>query len=133
MLLGSRQLEQSLAAAPVVSALVGSCPRLTVLVTSRAPVAARGEHQFPVPPLPLPEAEDLASGDVVEHDSPAVGLFCQRAPAVIPTFELPPRTPSPGTDLREVGGLPLAIELAAARVKLFPRRCCLPSWIVDCS
>jgi predicted ATPase len=120
MLLVLDNFEHLLAAAPVVSALMGACPQLTVLVTSRAPLRLGGEHQFPVPPLPLPETEDLASGDLLEHDSPAVELFCQRARAVIPTFELT------ATDAITVAricwrldGLPLAIELAAARVKLF--------------
>ena len=91
-----------------------------MLVTSRAPLRLGGEHQFPVPPLPLPEAEDLASGDVLEHDSPAVELFRQRAQAVIPTFEL---TATNAITVARIcwrlDGLPLAIELAAARVKLF--------------
>ena len=120
MLLVLDNFEHLLAAAPMVSALVGACPRLTVLVTSRAPLRLGGEHQFPVPPLPLPEAEDLASGDVLEHDSPAVGLFRQRARAVIPTFEL---TATNAITVARIccrlDGLPLAIELAAARVKLF--------------
>ena len=105
-----------------------------MLVTSRAPLRLGGEHQFPVPPLPLPEAEDLASGDVLEHDSPAVELFCQRAQATIPTFELTATNASTVARICcRLDGLPLAIELAAARVKLFSRRCCLRSWIADCS
>ena len=74
-----------------------------------------------MPPLPLPEAEDLASGDVLEHDSPAVELFCQRAQAVIPTFELTATNASTVARICcRLDGLPLAIELlAAARVKLF--------------
>jgi predicted ATPase/DNA-binding XRE family transcriptional regulator len=120
MLLVLDNFEHLLAAAPVVSALVGSCPQLTVLVTSRAPLRLGGEHQFPVPPLPLPEAEDLASGDLLEHYSPAVELFCQRARTVIPTFEL---TATNAITVARIcwrlDGLPLAIELAAARVKLF--------------
>ena len=88
MLLVLDNFEHLPTAAPVVAALVGACPQLTVLVTSRAPLHLGGEHQFPVPPLPLPEAEDLASVDVLEHYSPAVELFRQRAQAVIPAFEL---------------------------------------------
>src|SRR5215211_5844840 len=88
MLLVLDNFEHLPTAALVVAALVGACPQLTVLVTSRAPLHLGGERQFPVPPLPLPEVEDLASGDVLEHYSPAVELFRQRAQAVIPTFEL---------------------------------------------
>src|SRR5918993_1020083 len=79
MLLVLDNFEHLPTAALVVAALVGACPQLTVLVTSRAPLHLGGEHQFPVPPLPLPKAEDLASGDVLEHYSPAVKLFPPKA------------------------------------------------------
>jgi predicted ATPase len=113
--------EHLLTAAPVVSELVGRCRQLTVLVTSRAPLCLGGEHRFPVPPLPLPEAEILASGNFPEHRSPAVELFLQRAQAVMPTFELTDTNAATVERIcRRLDGLPLAIELAAARVKLFP-------------
>src|SRR5215204_4083736 len=113
-------------AAPVVAALVATCLQLTVLVTSRAPLHLSGEHQFPVPPLPLPEAEVLASGDVQEHFSPAVELFRQRAQAVAPTFELTATNAITVARIcQKLDGLPLAIELAAARVKLFPPKALL--------
>ena len=104
-------------AAPVVGELVGRCPQITVLVTSRAPLHLVGERQFPVPPLPLtdtaPPANDL-------QRSPAVELFCQRAQATMPTFELTDTNAiTVARVCRRLDGLPLAIELAAARVKLF--------------
>ncbi|HSK83838.1 MAG TPA: tetratricopeptide repeat protein [Rubrobacter sp.] len=112
--------EHLLFATPVVSALVGACPQLTVLVTSRAPLRLGAKHQFPVSPLPLPDAEGPIQMGVLEQ-SPAVELFCQRARAVLPAFEL--TTTNAATVARicqKLDGLPLAIELAAARVKLFP-------------
>ena len=121
MLLVLDNFEHLLAAAPVVAALVGACPQLTVLVTSRAPLRLGGEHQFLVPPLPLPEAEDLALDVILEHDSPAAELFRQRAQAVTSTFELTAANAIAVARIcRRLDGLPLAIELAAARVKLFP-------------
>jgi predicted ATPase/DNA-binding XRE family transcriptional regulator len=112
--------EHLLTAAPVVSKLVGRCRQLMVLVTSRAPLRLGGEHQFPVPPLPLPKAELLASGDFPEHHSPAVELFLQRAQAVMPAFELTATNAAAVAQIcRRLDGLPLAIELAAARIKLF--------------
>jgi predicted ATPase len=111
--------EHLLPAAPVVADLVEACPGLTVLVTSRAPLHLGGEHQFPVPPLPFADTASLASADVLEH-SPAVELFRQRAQAVMPTFELSAtNTATVARICGRLDGLPLAIELAAARVKLF--------------
>src|SRR5215207_4974615 len=106
-------------AVPVVGELVGSCPQLTVLVTSRAPLRLGGERQFPVPPLPLPDTAPQSSADSVEP-SPAVELFRQRAQAVLPIFELSATNAAIVARIcRRLDGLPLAIELAAARVKLF--------------
>jgi predicted ATPase/transcriptional regulator with XRE-family HTH domain len=106
-------------AAPVVGELVGRCPQLTVLVTSRAPLRLGGERQFPVPPLPLPDTAPQSPADSVEP-SPAVELFRQRAQAVLPIFELSATNAAMVARIcRRLDGLPLAIELAAARVKLF--------------
>jgi predicted ATPase/ribosome-binding protein aMBF1 (putative translation factor) len=112
-------------AAPVVGELVGRCPQLTVLVTSRAPLRLGGERQFPVPPLPLPDTAPQSPADSLEP-SPAVELFRQRAQAVLPIFELSATNAAIVARIcRRLDGLPLAIELAAARVKLFSPRALL--------
>ena len=119
MLLILDNFEHLPTAAPVVGELVGGCPRLTVLLTSRAPLRLSGERQFPVSPLPLPEAVSLASTDILAH-YPAVELFRQRAQAVMPTFDLTDTNAATVARIcQRLDGLPLAIELAAARVKLF--------------
>ena len=119
MLLVLDNFEHLSTAALVVGELVGRCPLLTVLVTSRAPLHVGGERQFPVPPLPLPDAALQSPADGLQH-SPAVELFRQRAQAVMPTFELTATNVAPTVRIcRRLDGLPLAIELAAARVKLF--------------
>ncbi len=110
--------EQILPAAPIVAALLASCPGLKVLVTSRAPLHLRGEHEFPVSPLafPTPAAKVLAS---TVATWPSVALFVQRATDVRPDFVLTDETAAPVAGIcRRVDGLPLALELAAARVKL---------------
>lgn len=125
MLLVLDNFEHLLAAAPLVADLMRPCPELKVLVTSRAPLRLGGEHQFPVPPLPLPQPEVLASADVLDH-SPAVELFRQRTQAVTPTFELTSTNAATVARIcQRLDGLPLAIELAAARVKLFPPKALL--------
>jgi len=107
-------------AAPVVSELVGRCQQLMVLVTSRAPLRLSGERQFPVPPLPVVDMPPQAQVDSLEQQ-PAVDLFRQRAQAVTPTFELSAtNVATVALICRRLDGLPLAIELAAARIKLFP-------------
>ncbi len=119
MLLVLDNFEHLPTAAPVVSELVGRCPQLTVLVTSRAPLHLGGERQFPVPPLPFAGTAPRSPADVPEQP-PAVELFCQRAQAVTPTFELTDANAATVAQIcRRLDGLPLAIELAAARVKLF--------------
>jgi len=119
MLLVLDNFEHLPTAAPVVGQLAGRCPPLTVLVTSRAPLHLGGERQLPVPPLPLPDAAPQLSADGLQH-SPAAELFRQRAQAVTPTFELTDTNAATVAQIcRRLDGLPLAIELAAARVKLF--------------
>jgi predicted ATPase/transcriptional regulator with XRE-family HTH domain len=118
--------EHLLAAVPMVAELMGTCQRLTALVTSRAPLRLTGEHQFPVSPLPLPEAGTPPPPASVPARSAAVELFCQRARAVAPTFELTAANAAAVAQIcRRLDGLPLAIELAAARVKLFSPRALL--------
>ena len=100
----------------LVSALLAACPALQVLATSRAPLQIRGEHRLPVPPLAVP-AQDV--GLQVLRDAPAAILFEQRARAVEPRFALSEQNAAAvGHLCQRLDGLPLAIELAAARVNL---------------
>lgn len=100
------------AAADLTSALLGACPALQVLGTSREPLQLHGEHRFPLEPLPTPDAA-ASLATVVE--SPAVLLFTARARAVRSTFQLDERNGAAVAELcRQLDGLPLAIELAAA-------------------
>lgn len=123
--LGTRSLllvldtfEHLMAAAPALIELLSTCPQLKVLVTSRAVLHVRGEHEFPLPPLELSLAPcDSRPGDV--GLSAAVDLFVRRAAAVLPDFILTQTIePVIAEICRRLDGLPLAIELAAARVKL---------------
>jgi predicted ATPase/DNA-binding XRE family transcriptional regulator len=112
--------EQVLAAAPAISELLGAAPALKVLVTSRAALHISGEHQVQVPPLALPDLHDPPALDALSQ-VPAVELFVQRAQAVAPRFAL---TETNAADVvavcHRLDGLPLALELAAARSKMFP-------------
>src|SRR6266567_2165773 len=112
--------EQILAAAPKLSDLLADCPHLTILVTSRAVLHLRGEHEFPVPPLTLPDFTHLPESEALSQYA-AVALFLECARAVKSDFEL---TPANSRAIAEIcirlDGLPLAIELAAARSKLLP-------------
>ena len=112
-------LEHLPEAVPVVADLVGACPKLTVLATSRAPLRLTGERQFPLHPLSSNEATYPQSAGVPAR-SAAVELFRRRALAVTPGFELTEaNAPTVEEICRRLDGLPLAVELAAARVKLF--------------
>jgi predicted ATPase/DNA-binding XRE family transcriptional regulator len=112
--------EQVVVAAPVVSSLVATCPRLTVLVTSRAALRLRGEQEVPVAPLPLPEAGHLPSVEALA-ENPAVALFVARARAIMPDFVLAEANAGAVAAIcRQVDGLPLAIELVVARVRVLP-------------
>jgi predicted ATPase/class 3 adenylate cyclase len=112
--------EQVLAAAPVVVDLLVACPQLAVLVTSRAALQVSGEHAYPVPPLSLPNHTHAAVPDDVTS-SEAVRLFVERAQAVNPDFAVTDaNAPVLAEICRRLDGLPLAIELAAARSRLLP-------------
>ncbi|MBW7884084.1 MAG: helix-turn-helix domain-containing protein [Caldilineaceae bacterium] len=116
MLLILDNLEHLLPATPFLSALMAGCPGLQLLVTSRARLHLYGEHEFVVSPLRLPDSDDPA----VAAGAPAVRLFFERAQAARADLRLTPALASTvATMCRRLDGLPLAIELAAARIKLF--------------
>ncbi|MBA2276505.1 MAG: tetratricopeptide repeat protein [Chloroflexia bacterium] len=113
--------EQVVDAAPCVTDLLVACPRLTVLVTSRQALPISAQHRFPVPPLALPPQSDPASPLSVAELAAieAVDLFAGRAAASDPSFTLTPAiAPVVAEICRRLDGLPLAIELAAARCRL---------------
>ena len=111
--------EQVLDAADLVAEVIAACPRVTVLVTSRSPLRLSGEQEFPVPPLETPQATRT---DVSSVQSSAAGrLFVERARRVRPAFQLTPdNAPAVAAIARQLDGLPLALELAAARIRLLP-------------
>jgi predicted ATPase/DNA-binding SARP family transcriptional activator len=112
--------EQLLRASRSVAQLLESAPSVKIIVTSRALLRLRAEKQFPVPPLALPDLEDLPSVERLT-DYPAVALFVQRALDVDPGFGVTPaNAPAVAELCHRLDGLPLAIELAAARVRLLP-------------
>jgi predicted ATPase/class 3 adenylate cyclase len=120
MLLVLDNCEQVLEAAGDVAALLARCPHLAILVTSREPLRIRGERVFPVSPLPLPNLQRLPDLAVLQQ-VPSVALFVERAQAAAPTFTLTAENASATAAVcRRLDGLPLAIELAAARVPLLP-------------
>lgn len=105
-------------AAALAAALLTHCPHLQVVATSRAPLRLRAEQVFPVEPLPVPPAGAPVSA-LISND--AVALFADRARAVFPGFTLDAGAAAMAGDLcRQLDGLPLAIELAAARSLAFP-------------
>jgi predicted ATPase len=110
--------EHLVQAAPMVAELLAMTPNLKILVTSRAALHVYGEHEFPVPPLALPYTRLMPSVEVLLQ-VPAVALFVQRAVAAKPDFELSRENASAVVEIcARLDGLPLAIELAAARVKV---------------
>ncbi len=126
MLLVLDNFEQILPAASSVSALLGTGPDLKVITSSRAPLRISGEQEFPVPPLELPDPERLPSLEVLAQ-SDAVKLFIERARAVKPDFMVTAdNAPAVAEICYRLDGLPLAIELAAARVKLLSPQAMLP-------
>ncbi|HEX9286373.1 MAG TPA: tetratricopeptide repeat protein, partial [Thermoanaerobaculia bacterium] len=118
MLLVLDNFEQLLPAAPAVADLVASGASLKIVVTSRSPLHVYGEQEFPVPPLALPDLAALPSFDRL-REFESVALFLQRAQAVMPDFALTKENAPAIADIcSRLEGLPLALELAAARVKL---------------
>jgi len=112
--------EHILSASSLVIELLECSTSLKVMVTSRAALRVYGEHEFPVLPLPLPDSQQMHSLEAL-LGNPAVALFSQRAAAVKPDFTITAENaPTIGAICSRVDGLPLAIELAAARVKVLP-------------
>jgi predicted ATPase/serine/threonine protein kinase len=112
--------EQLVTTAPVVSELLAVCPAVKVLVTSRAALRLYGEHEFSVPPLSTPDLRHMPEVDTLAQ-YPAVALFTERAKAAKPDFALTADNVLAVAEIcARLDGLPLAIELAAARVKILP-------------
>jgi predicted ATPase len=117
LLLVLDNFEHLLGATALLAELLEGCPRLAVLATSRAALRLRAEQRLRVAPLPAP-AHELQSIDAIAA-SPAVCLFVERAQAVAPEFVLDAASaPGVAAICRRLDGMPLAIELAAARVGL---------------
>ena len=112
--------EQVAGAAPLVADLLGAAPGVVALVTSRVVLRLSGEHEFPVPPLPVPQiGAGQDAEDVQQYAS--VRLFAERAQAAAAGFELTSGNVQAVAEIcRRLDGLPLAIELAAAKVRLLP-------------
>jgi non-specific serine/threonine protein kinase len=120
LLLVLDNFEQVVEAAPVVAALLVSCPLLKILVTSRVRLRLSDEHEFPIPPLAVTETEERANPSQ-DREPAAVRLFVARVQAVKPDFALMNENAQAVSEIcRRLDGLPLAIELAAARVKVLP-------------
>jgi predicted ATPase/class 3 adenylate cyclase len=125
--LGRRELllvldnfEQLLSAVPLVGELLSAAPRLKGLATSRIPLGIYGEHEYAVPPLSVPDTKRLPPIEVLSQYE-AVRLFIDRASAAKRGFEITSENaPAVAEICARLDGLPLAIELAAARIKLLP-------------
>jgi predicted ATPase len=121
VLLVADNMEHLIEQAPLLSRLLAAAPGLHLLVTSRVALGLYGEHQLRVPPLRLPDQAAQAAG------SEALQLFVQRAQAVAPGFDPHGEALTATAAIcSALDGLPLAIELAAARVRLYPPQALLP-------
>jgi predicted ATPase len=120
LLLVLDNLEQVTDCGPLIVDLLASAPRLKVLATSRILLQVRGEHEYPVPPMETPsKSVEGHAHPLGEYES--IQLFVDRARAANPRFALNEANISAVTEIcQRLEGLPLAIELAAARIKLFP-------------
>ena len=118
LLLVLDNLEQLIEAAPAVGALLDVAPSLTVLTTSRIPLHLSGEQEYRVSPLALPERDGSADVDRL-RTCESVRLFVERAAAVRPGFHITAETaPRVGEIVARLDGLPLALELAASRLRV---------------
>ena len=118
LLLVLDNFEQLVSAAPIVADLLTGAPQLKIITSSRIALNLHGEHGFPVPPLELPQTENELSVENLT-DNESVILFVERARTAHPNFALTKDNASAVTEIcRRLDGLPLALELAAARTKL---------------
>ncbi|HET8630933.1 MAG TPA: helix-turn-helix domain-containing protein, partial [Thermomicrobiales bacterium] len=112
--------EHLLSGLALVAEMLAACPGLAVLATSRAPLGLAGEREYPTPPLALPDTGQPVSANGLGHYA-ATALFVQRARAVAPDYAPGEADlPAVAAICRRLDGLPLAIELAAARARLLP-------------
>jgi predicted ATPase len=118
LLLALDNFEQVAGAAPLLAELLAAAPGLKMLVTSRSILRLSGEYEFPVPPLPVPPAGAARDAELAGQYA-SVRLFTERAQAVAPGFRLTSQNAATVAEIcRRLDGLPLAIELAAARTRL---------------
>jgi predicted ATPase len=111
--------EQLVSAAPIVAELLAAASQLKIITSSHIPLKLHGEREYPVPPLDLPQTGELTVEDISENES--VHLFVERARASHPNFALTVDNALSVAEIcRRLDGLPLAVELAAARIKLLP-------------
>ncbi|MGC1461839.1 MAG: tetratricopeptide repeat protein, partial [Terracidiphilus sp.] len=118
MLLLLDNFEHLVVAAPVIAQLLTVGPKLKAVVTSQAPLHVYGEHEFPVPPLALPDLKSIPPLETLSR-LPAIALFVERAQAVKHEFALTKENaPAVAAICARLDGLPLALELAGARIKM---------------
>jgi non-specific serine/threonine protein kinase len=120
LLLVLDNMEHVIGAAPALSSLLRACPSLTLLVTSRETLRVEGEQEYPLKPLAVPDVDTRATAESVAGTD-AVALFVQRARAAQPGFALDEGNAAAVAAIcSRLDGLPLAIELAAPRIKMLP-------------
>ncbi len=113
-------MEHLQAATPMLAELLTGAPHLTILVTSRVPLHIYGEHRYTLAPLAVPDTSEPITPETLSR-FPGTALFVQRAQAMLPQFQVTPANASSiATICRRLSGLPLAIELAAARTPVLP-------------
>jgi predicted ATPase/DNA-binding CsgD family transcriptional regulator len=116
LLLMIDNFEHVVEGAPIVGELLGACPQLKILATSREPLHLQWEQQFPLGPLPIPELDPLPSVDVLSRN-PAIAMFVTRARAIVPDFRLSEYNARSVAEICvRLDGLALAIELVVGRV-----------------